>query len=241
MGGVCLGTGDGLTFHAAGRVSIGLASSALAAGDLNGDGKPDLIAANSSSDTFSVSLWQTSQTVSIAGISVSGSGTHEVAAYFPGDAAYAATISSTIALTATPASPPKSTTTSLTPSTNTPYVGQLLSLDASVSTSSGTPAGSLTFFDGSHVLGVAFLDNFGVATLTTSSLTVGPHSLSAAYAGNAIYASSSSSAITVTVSGAADFTVTPGPATVALSAGQSRTVVVTITPVNGFVGVVSLP
>jgi hypothetical protein len=50
---------------------------------------------------------------------------------------------------------------------------------------SGTnPTGAVTFFDGTNQLGSSSLDDSGVASLTTSSLSVGTHSVTAAYSGD---------------------------------------------------------
>ena len=56
------------------------------------------------------------------------------------------------------------------------------------------PTGTVTFFDGSNVLGTVALVN-GVATLQTSSLAAGAHSITAVYSGGPEYASSVSNAV----------------------------------------------
>jgi hypothetical protein len=47
-----------------------------------------------------------------------------------------------------------------------------------------TPTGSITFLDGATLLGSATLDATGAASLSSSALSVGTHSLTAAYAGD---------------------------------------------------------
>jgi hypothetical protein len=75
------------------------------------------------------------------------------------------------------------TTTILTSSANPATIGQPVTLTATVTSPSGTPTGAVTFFDGATPLGAAVtLNASGVATLTTASLTLGTHSLSAGYA-----------------------------------------------------------
>jgi hypothetical protein len=52
------------------------------------------------------------------------------------------------------------------------------------------PTGTVTFFDasaGNTLLGIATLDATGTATLTTSALTEGAHSIVASYSGNTVY------------------------------------------------------
>jgi hypothetical protein len=70
-----------------------------------------------------------------------------------------------------------------------------------VSGGSGTPTGTVTLFDGSTNLGSAVLNAAGQATIVTSALTTlgNPHSLTASYFGDAVYAPSNSSPVSVTV------------------------------------------
>ena len=74
----------------------------------------------------------------------------------------------------------------LTTSAPTVLLQNAVTLTAMVSSSVGTPTGTVTFFDGSSAtpLGAGSLMN-GVATLTVSSLTVGSHSITAVYSGDA--------------------------------------------------------
>ena len=64
---------------------------------------------------------------------------------------------------------------------------------------SGTPTGTVTFYDGTNVLGIGTLNSSGKATFTTSALAVGRHSITAVYGGNTNYTTSTSSALTQTV------------------------------------------
>jgi hypothetical protein len=56
----------------------------------------------------------------------------------------------------------------------------------------------VTFKDGTTTLGTGTLSN-GLATYTTSSLSVGTHSITAVYGGSSVFATSTSSALTQTV------------------------------------------
>jgi hypothetical protein len=60
--------------------------------------------------------------------------------------------------------------------------------------------GSVTFYDGSTSLGTANLSS-GIAFVSTSSLTVGSHNITAVYGGNGTYASSTSNTIVQKVRG----------------------------------------
>jgi hypothetical protein len=114
---------------------------------------------------------------------------------------------------------------------------------AKVVAPNSAPTGTVNFLDGSSTIGSATLDNTGTATLTTSTLTVGTHSITAVYANNADFIGSSSNAIIETVQ---DFSFTVGGATVTtLSAtvlpGNTAVYTLQFTPSSGtFAGTVGL-
>jgi hypothetical protein len=58
---------------------------------------------------------------------------------------------------------------------------------------SGTSTGSVTFKDGNTTLATKSLDGNGKATYSTSSLTKAPHSITAVYAGDTSYNTSTNS------------------------------------------------
>lgn len=82
--------------------------------------------------------------------------------------------------------------------------GQTVTLSAAVSATFGfgTPTGSVTFYDGSELLGTAELSN-GVATLATAALAVGNNTISVSYSGDSSYAAGSAQGGVVDVSSAA--------------------------------------
>jgi hypothetical protein len=94
-----------------------------------------------------------------------------------------------------------STTTTLSSSVNPSVAGQSVTFTASVTPSSGTstPSGTVTFLDGATVIGSSPVDAGGSAAFTTSTLSVGPHSITVQYSGDATFAGSSSSALSQTV------------------------------------------
>jgi len=93
------------------------------------------------------------------------------------------------------------TTTTLGASTNTPNYGDSVTFTATVTGSGGpgTPTGTVTFYNGSIVLGTSALSS-GVATLAYSALPVGTHTITAVYGGDSYYYTSTSSGIVITVS-----------------------------------------
>jgi hypothetical protein len=58
-----------------------------------------------------------------------------------------------------------------------------------------TPTGTVTFKNGSTSIGTGTLNSAGVASLTTSTLTTGTHSITAVYGGSAEDLTSTSSAL----------------------------------------------
>ncbi|MDR3378538.1 MAG: Ig-like domain repeat protein, partial [Verrucomicrobiae bacterium] len=88
---------------------------------------------------------------------------------------------------------PLASTVALVSSLNPAEVSQTVTLTATVSGSSGTPAGTVTFKDGAGILGTVALNGSGQATLVTSALAVGTHAVTAIYSGNSSYSSGSSS------------------------------------------------
>ena len=112
--------------------------------------------------------------------------------------------------------------------------GSSVTFTATVTTSgSKAPTGVVTFMDGATGLGAATLNASGVATYTTSNLAVGQHSISAVYGGDANNAGSTSAVLTQTVD-PADFTLTSNPTSKTITAGQSATFTLTVTPQGSF-------
>ena len=119
------------------------------------------------------------------------------------------------------------TTTTLASSLNPSAFGQPVTFTATVkSTTSGTPTGTVTFKDGSKVLGTGAL-GAGVAKFTTSALAVGAHAITAVYSGSVTFSGSASSVLNQTVNKAATSTAlvsTPNPSTVGQAVKFTATV-----------------
>lgn len=93
-----------------------------------------------------------------------------------------------------------SSSTTLTTSNATVSFTSPVTLTATVlGNNSSTPTGSVIFKDGPTVIGTVTVSGGGVASLTTSSLAPGSHSITAAYQGDQDYAASVSPALTETV------------------------------------------
>ncbi|MBR7834899.1 Ig-like domain repeat protein, partial [Actinospica durhamensis] len=81
--------------------------------------------------------------------------------------------------------------------------GQSVTFTATVSPvpgGTGTPAGTVTFLDGSTALGTASLNAAGGAAYTTNSLSPGSHTVTAVYGGEPAFTGSASAALVYTVS-----------------------------------------
>jgi hypothetical protein len=78
-----------------------------------------------------------------------------------------------------------STNTTLSSSSNPSDQGQSVTFTATVTSTGGTPTGTVQFkIDGSNPGAPVTLNGSGVATLSTSSLTGGPHTITATYSGD---------------------------------------------------------
>jgi hypothetical protein len=97
------------------------------------------------------------------------------------------------------------TSTTLASSLNPSTFGQSVTFTATVTATSGTPTGTVTFKDGTTTLGTGTLSG-GKATFTTSTLAAGSHSITGVYGGDTNFAGSSSPAITQTVNRATSST-----------------------------------
>jgi hypothetical protein len=104
--------------------------------------------------------------------------------------------SGSIIATATLTITPATTNVVVTSSPNPAVSDQPVTLTATVSAAapaSATPGGTVTFLEGSAVLGTSTLDNAGRAALSTSSLALGNHTITVQYDGNANFAAASGS------------------------------------------------
>jgi uncharacterized repeat protein (TIGR03803 family) len=116
-------------------------------------------------------------------------GTNYIKAVYSGDSTFATSMSKAASQVVNKAT----TTTALTSSLNPSKVGQSVTFAASVTPQfSGTVKGSVTFYDGTTALKTVALSG-GVAKFTTSTLTLGAHSITAKYNGSTSFDGSSAS------------------------------------------------
>src|SRR5205823_6107297 len=127
-------------------------------------------------------------------------GAHPITASYGGDATFSGSTSSTLTETVKKAS----TATVVSSSANPSLTGQAETFTATVTAKSpgaGTPSGKVTFKDGeTAITNCSNLSlNKGQASCTTSSLSVGSHSITATYGGSSTFLPSTSPALTQTV------------------------------------------
>src|SRR5215831_6356775 len=222
--GVLIGNGDG-TFQTVVPYSASeFGAAAIKVADMNGDGIPDVVVVNCSAisgncnggggnvgvllgngdgtlkpvDTFPPG-GNTPFAVGVADLNgdskpdiVVGNCNSNVCGQLPGG--IAVLINTSLAPTAT----------TLTSSSNPSNFGQSLTFTATAAGEGFTisPTGTVTFFDGSTNLGTSNLNASAQATLSTSTLTVGTHNITATYNGDTNFASSTSSVVNQLVQGA---------------------------------------
>jgi hypothetical protein len=129
-------------------------------------------------------------------------------------------------VTLTPVSTPfAATATTITASILPSSPRQIVSFSAVVTSVAGTPAGSVSFYDGGVLLGSSSLDLSGHAILTTS-FDPGPHLFTAAYLGSETLATSQGS---VRVAACDPPILTQQPASQSILQGQTVTLAVQAT------------
>ncbi len=212
---MCLGNGDG-TFQTQLISTDGNGSGAnISVGDFNGDGAPDFAISNGHFNTEDIFLnnFTATATATLSGVSVSGGGTHNVDATYPGTGVYKPSTSGTVPLIGT--SIPTTLALSVAPGTSVP--GQQVALTAILSPSSEgsfqTNGEAISFTSNGIPLGSASLSS-GAATLFTTSLAVGSDSLTATYNGDGDFlASSGHASIVVKTNPSLSVSCSPNPIT----------------------------
>jgi N-acetylneuraminic acid mutarotase/sugar lactone lactonase YvrE len=174
-------------------------------------------------------------------------GAHSITAVYSGDANYLPSTSAPVTQTVNKIVSSAAVTSSLNPS----IYNQTIALTAQVTPTSAN--GTVQFLDGSTLLGAAPVSG-GLAVLTLGSLSVGAHSITAVYSGDANDAPSTSPVFSQTVNMAqssvalissanpstvgynVDFTVfiTPGPSTGTIQFRDGATALGTATVVSGW-------
>jgi len=179
-------------------------------------------------------------------------GSYQLVAAYSGDASFNPSVSNASSFTVTKGQ--ISTSLSAT-STGVNYSGSI-TLSVSIATDSigNAPTGNITFMSGQTVLGTApivagYSSQDGTATGTVTATIAGTqfpkngvNSVTAVYAGDTNYSSSTSNGIGITVSGVPVQKIgLTGPSSLTLAnPGASTNATITVTPFGGFTGAVNL-
>jgi hypothetical protein len=99
-------------------------------------------------------------------------------------------------------------------------------------TAAGAPTGSVSFYDGTTLLGPGTV-SAGAATYTTSSLAAGTHSITAVYSGDGNFTSVTSSAVTETIENFSVGIGTGGSSSATASPGGQAVYTFAVTPSAG--------
>jgi Bacterial Ig-like domain (group 3)/FG-GAP-like repeat len=186
----------------------------------------------------SVQFFKGATSLGIADINASGVATFttsslplglsSITAVFSGSAGFTTSTSPAVIVTVNAQTV---TTITLSVAPNPASTGQSVTFTATVTPApTGTPLGTVNFFNGATLLGSGTVNSLGIATFTTSSLPTGMLSSTAVFSGNSGFAGATSTAQSVTVNAltvtTTTLTVAPNPAT----AGQLVTLTATVTP-----------
>ncbi len=159
-------------------------------------------------------------------------GTNAITAQYQGDSNFGGSNSAAVNVTVAKLD----TTSALVVKPVNSGLGNPVTLTVTISSSNTgavKPSGTVQFFDGSVAIGTATVDNNGVATLTTSSLTLGTHSITAQYQGDGNYNPSTSPAVTQTVGQLSTTVLTVTPLETVFGQAVTMTATVTATNVTG--------
>jgi len=241
---VLLGNGDGTFRSAVAYDSGGGSNTGVAIADVDGDGKPDLIVANSYSSTVGVLLgngdgtFQRAQTYGPGGIGpvlivvadVNGDGKPDLVVGNVCDQSCDFEIVGVL-LNNTGAPP---TTTMLVSSLNPAPTGRAITYTATVKAQSGgAVTGSVMFHDsGLPLANVGLANNQAAYTTTYGPRAYGQHAITATYSGDVRNAGSTSTTLIEYVEGVASKTVvtTSGSPSIV---GKPVTLTATVTSTNG--------
>ena len=233
---ILLGNGDG-TFTAAASPATGTAPNSVAVADFNGDGVPDLAVANAGSSNVTILLGNGDGTFTAAASPATGTAPNSVAvADFNGDGVPDLAV----------ANAGSSNVTILLGNGDGTFTAA-----AGPAADTGSTSVVLADFngDGKEDLVVANSgDSSATALLAETALTIatvnnispvgaGTHLVKAIYSGDANYGGSTSAAVSLTV---APPSITLSATPVSVVAGATGASTLTITPMNGFSGTVTL-
>jgi hypothetical protein len=173
-------------------------------------------------------------------------GTHPITAVYAATRDFNAATSQVLNQQIT--STPLTSTVLLTSSADPSVVGQPVTFSAFASVpgpfTNVIRAGTMSFLDGTSVIGTGAINQYGQATFTSSTLAAGSHTMTASYPGTTSASGQAilpgvSAALTQTVGTAltntpAGFSITVAPTPISLKPGITGILVATVTAMSGF-------
>ncbi len=169
--------------------------------------------------------------VAIFTVSTLAPGTYTLIGAYSGSGAFQPSTSGPITFVVVPAT----TTTNLTATPNPALFGSPVTLTATVSAGYGFGTGTVTFLDGTTALGAPVpVGAGGFATLTTSTLALGVHIITANFSGSTNFAASSANVHVTIIGPVGDFSISIKPGSASIYTGESAAFQVTVTPLSNF-------
>lgn len=175
---------------------------------------------------------------SVAQQAILPAGQHQISVTFtPQDTADYSTVTQQATLTVEQAT----TSVSLSSSASNIAPSSTLTLVGTVTPQiGGVPTGSITFLDDGNSIGTSALNQSGTASLSTSSLTIGAHTMTASYSGDGNFLGSLSSQSVSVLVVKPDFSFNISSTQVTVAPTQSGAVTVTVTPISGLIANLNL-
>jgi hypothetical protein len=112
-----------------------------------------------------------------------------------------------------------------------------LSVTVKDPTGAAVSDGTVSFVSNGQSLGSAFVQENGTATLTLDKIPANAKQITAVYSGSNSHAASTSANVSLqanATSGPPDFSISANATSLSLTAGEYGTVILTVTPLNGF-------
>lgn len=160
---------------------------------------------------------------------VLAAGQHVLSVTFtPADEGSFFDVTATVTLTVVSATP----MVNVTATPNPAFVSNPIALSANVPSPASAPTGTVAFYDGATQIGSSALAS-GSGALSTSSLGLGTHMVTAVYSGDANYVSATSAVMPVLLE---DFSIAPKGSTaggVTVYPGKGATYSILVTPIGG--------
>ncbi len=150
--------------------------------------------------------------------------THAITAQYAGDINYNSAISASLSQVVNKAAGTPTVTVSPNPNPS----GSTVTITATLPTGA---TGTVTFYDGTTVIGTAPINN-STATLAVPSFSQGTHSITASYSGDANFGSGVSAPVSLAITAPADFAVANKTAAQTIPPGASASYNISVTSVN---------